>query len=121
MTELEVPDGSPLIGQSAMSCLLRKAHGLALLAIHRGGETPGYEHGLREIPFQAGDRLVVHTEWHNLARIVSNRDFVVVTTEYAHQEVRPQKVVPALCSLGAAAWIAQQILAFIGEVGSIQF
>jgi di/tricarboxylate transporter len=96
IAEIVIPPRSSLIGASAMSSWLRKIHGLSLLAIYRGGKTFGYEHGLREIPFQAGDTLVVHTQWNNLARLETNRDFVVVTTEYPHEEIRPHKVGPAL-------------------------
>ena len=44
------------------------------------------------MPFQAGDTLVVHTTWQNLARLTKDRNFVVVTTEYPHEELRPNKV-----------------------------
>ncbi len=102
IAEIVIPPRSSLIGETAMSSWLRKRYGLSLLGIYRGGETLGYEHGLREIPFQAGDTLVVHTQWNNLARLEKNRDFVVVTTEYPHEEIRPHKVGPALGFFGVA-------------------
>ena len=48
------------------------------------------------LPLQAGDALVVHTTWDGLARLESNRNFVVLTTEYPHEELRPHKVRAAL-------------------------
>ena len=48
------------------------------------------------MPLQAGDALVVHTTWDGLARLESNRNFVVLTTEYPHEELRPHKVRAAL-------------------------
>jgi di/tricarboxylate transporter len=44
------------------------------------------------MPFKAGDTLVVHTNWDSLARLEGDPNFVVVTTEYPHEEVRPNKV-----------------------------
>jgi di/tricarboxylate transporter len=44
------------------------------------------------MPFKAGDTLVVHTNWDSLTRLKNDPDFVVVTTEYPHEEVRPNKV-----------------------------
>ena len=44
----------------------------------------------------AGDALIVHTTWDALARLEKDRNFVVVTTEYPHEELRPHKVVSAL-------------------------
>jgi len=43
--------------------------------------------------FQAGDTLIVHTTWLALDRVSHDRDFVVVTTEYPHEEkLRPEKL-----------------------------
>ena len=39
--------------------------------------------------------MVVHTAWNALARIEKDRNFVVVTTEYPREELRPHKVIPA--------------------------
>ena len=46
--------------------------------------------GLEE--FHAGDMLVAHTRWDNLMRIKRDPDFVVVTTDFPQDELRPQKV-----------------------------
>ena len=62
---------------------LRKVYGLALVALHRGGETFREGDGVRRMPFHAGDALVVHTTWEALARLTGNRDFVIVTTASA--------------------------------------
>jgi di/tricarboxylate transporter len=45
---------------------------------------------------QARRHPVVHTTWVDLARLEKDRDFVVVTTEYPHEELRPHKVPMAL-------------------------
>lgn len=92
IAELVVPPGSQLIGKSARDLWMRKTYGLAIIAMHRNGETLSEEHGVRDLPFQAGDALVVHTTWSNLAHLENDRNFVVVTTEYPHEELRPQKL-----------------------------
>jgi di/tricarboxylate transporter len=82
---------------------MRKTYGLSLLAMYRGGETITREGGgVRDTPFQSGDALVVHTTWADLARLESNRDFVIITTEYPHEESRPHKLNFALLFFGIA-------------------
>jgi di/tricarboxylate transporter len=93
IAEVVIPPGSKLIGKTAVELWLRKTYGLALLALHRGGETIQGGHGIRDIPFQAGDTLVGHIMWRALERLDDDRDFVVVTTEYPHEEkLRPNKL-----------------------------
>ena len=82
---------------------MRKTYGLSLLAIHRSGQTITREgEGVRDTKLQAGDYLIVHTAWSDLTRLKKNRDFVVVTTEYPHEELRPKKVPYALFFFGVA-------------------
>lgn len=92
VAEVVIPPGSQLIDKSARDVWLRKTYGLAMVALHREGETLSAGEGIRDLPFQAGDTLVVHTLWDNLDRIVKDKNFVVVTTEYPHEEIRPHKV-----------------------------
>lgn len=92
VAEVVIPPGSQLIDKSARDIWLRKVYGLAMVALHREGETLGAGEGIRDLPLQAGDTLVVHTLWTNLDRITKDKNFVVVTTEYPHEETRPHKV-----------------------------
>jgi di/tricarboxylate transporter len=96
VAEVVIPPGSQLIGKSARDVWMRKTYGLAMVALHRRGETLREGDDIRNLPLEAGDTLVVHTSWEALARLESNRDFVVVTSEYPHEETRPQKVGYAL-------------------------
>ncbi len=102
IAEVVIPPGSELIGKSARDVWLRKTYGLAMVALHRGDETLREDDDIRDLPFQAGDALVVHTTWDALAHLESDRNFVVLTTEYPHEETRPQKLVPALVFFGIA-------------------
>lgn len=92
IAEVVIPPGSSLVGKSARDVWLRKRYGIAMIALHRDGETLREGDDIRSIPFQGGDTLVVHTTWDSLARLEKDRDFVVVTTEFPHEELRPQKV-----------------------------
>ena len=78
---------------------MRKTYGIAMIGLHRDGETMREGDDIRSMPFHAGDTLVVHTAWIALERIQKDRDFVVVTTEFPHEEqLRPDKILPALIS-----------------------
>jgi di/tricarboxylate transporter len=66
---------------------------LSLLAINCGGETITREGGgVRDTALQSGDALVVHTTWADLSHLEQNPNFVVLTTEYPHEELRPHKI-----------------------------
>jgi len=92
IAEVVIPPGSQLIGKTARDVWMRKTYGLAMMALHRNGETTRGGDGIRDMPLQAGDTLVVHTSWDALTRLKSDRNFVIVTTEYPHEESRPNKV-----------------------------
>ena len=103
VAEVVIPPDSSLIEKKAREIRMRKTHGLGLLAIHRGGETLSLvqtdEHvatDIAEVPFKAGDTLVAFTAWENLARLEQSRDFVVVTSDYPKEELRPNKVIWAV-------------------------
>jgi len=92
IAEVVIPPGSTLIGKSAVDLWMRKTYGLATMAIHRGGETIREGDGVRNTPFQAGDTVLGHITWEALARLEKDRNFVVVTTEFPHEDLRPHKV-----------------------------
>lgn len=93
IAEVVIPPSSSLIGKSSVDVWMRKTYGLAILAIHRNGETIREGDGVRDLPLQAGDTLVGHIMWDALARLSKDtKNFVVVTTEYPHEETRPHKL-----------------------------
>jgi di/tricarboxylate transporter len=105
VAEVVIPPGSGLIGKSACDLWMRKAYGMAMIGLHRNGETLREGDDIRNMPFVAGDTLVVHTGWDALARIEKDNNFVVVTTEYPHEEARPHKILPALFFFGVALFL----------------
>ncbi|MDH5785741.1 MAG: SLC13 family permease [Chromatiales bacterium] len=97
IAEIVIPPGSSLIGKSARDLWMRKSYGLSLLAIHRGNEIINYKKGgVRDVPLKSSDTLMVHTLWSDLARIARDKNFLLITTEYPHEELRPHKLLPAL-------------------------
>ena len=99
VAEVVIPPGSSVIGQCPIDLRLRQSHGLSILAIHRGEETMSHveteDHPsthIGEVPLQAGDTLVVHVQWERLTRVKSDQDFVVVTSDFPQEELRPHKV-----------------------------
>ena len=105
IAEVVIPPGSSLIGKSAADVWMRKTYGLSIMAIHRGGETIREGSGVRDIPFQAGDTLVAYVMWDSLTRLKKDINFVVVTTEYPHEETRPHKLGFALIFFGIALFM----------------
>ena len=103
VAEIVVTPGSSIIGKCAHDVVFRKTYGASMLAIHRGEETLSLvsteDHEptqIAEVPFRAGDTIVILTTWEALTRLTQNRDFVVVTTDFPHEELRPKKVVWAV-------------------------
>ena len=99
IAELVIPPDSQLVGKCPRELQLRKTYGLSLLAIHRGEETLSHveteDHeptAIGLVEFKPGDMLVSHTRWDNLTRIKQNSDFIVVTSDFPQEELRPQKV-----------------------------
>jgi di/tricarboxylate transporter len=92
IADVVIPPGSALIGKSARDLWMRKTYGIAMVALHRDGETLREGDDIRNLPLEAGDTLVVHTSWDALVRLQTDKNFVVVTTEFPHEETRPHKV-----------------------------
>ena len=99
IAEIVIPPESKLVGKSPRELVLRKTYGLSLLAIHRGEETLSHvetdEHkptAIGLVEFQVGDMLVAHTRWDNLTRLKDDRDFVIITSDFPQEELRPHKV-----------------------------
>ena len=92
IAEIVIPPGSSLIGKSALDIWMRKTYGLAMVALHRDGETFVEGENIRQMPFETGDTLLAFTTWRALAHLEGNRNFVIVTADYPREETRPHKV-----------------------------
>jgi di/tricarboxylate transporter len=123
VSEIVIPPGSKVIGKSMADIRMRKTYGISVLAMHRVGETQRTKLG--DIKFQAGDTLIIHTQWEDLARLQKDRNFVVVTTDFPHEELRPHKVNWALLFFAIALGLVLftdlrlSVALLVGAVGMI--
>ncbi|PJK11599.1 SLC13 family permease [Lysobacteraceae bacterium NML95-0200] len=88
IAEVVIPPNSPFIGKSASELQLRKQSRLSLLAVNRDKEV--IREDVRKLPLKAGDMLVLHSIWRDLASAAAKKDFVVVT-DFPKSEQRPHK------------------------------
>jgi di/tricarboxylate transporter len=93
ISEVVIPPGSRLIGQTIGEARLRKRYGISVLAINRRGEI--LTDNIREETMEVGDCLVSHSTWRDLSAVQREKDFIVAT-DIPKEEQRPQKVGLAL-------------------------
>jgi len=107
ISEAVIPPTSSFIGRTQAELRLRKRFGISLLAINR--ERQVYRRDIRQLPLRAGDMLVFHSVWTDLAQGGQNRDFVVVT-DYPKAEQRPHKLRWAIGVFGVSMALALSTL-----------
>ena len=103
ISEAVVPPTSRLIGKSASELRLRQQLGISLLAINRDKQV--IREDVRSLPLRAGDMLVFHSMWQDLANAAQSRDFAVVT-DYPKAEQRPHKFKIAMVIFAVTILIA---------------
>jgi di/tricarboxylate transporter len=103
ISEAVVPPTSRFIGKSARELRLRHQAGISLLAINRDKQV--IREDVRSMPLRAGDMLVFHSIWQDLARAAESRDFAVVT-DYPKGEQRPHKFKIAMAIFAVTIVIA---------------
>ncbi|HHW4672707.1 MAG TPA: SLC13 family permease, partial [Xylella fastidiosa subsp. pauca] len=86
--EVLIPPNSRFIDKTSTELRLRKQMGISLLAINRDKHV--IREDVRNVPLRAGDMLVLHSLWQDLAQAAESRDFVPVT-DYPKGEQRPHK------------------------------
>jgi di/tricarboxylate transporter len=97
ISEVVIPPGSRLVGQTIGDARLRTRYGISVLAINRRGEI--LTENLRDQVLETGDCLVSHSTWRDLSAVARERDFIVAT-DIPKEEQRPQKVAHALLFFG---------------------
>lgn len=103
ISEAVIPPNSRFIGKAQADLQLRKRYGISLLAINRDSHI--WREDIRRMPMKAGDLLVFHSIWTDLAQAAEKRDFVVVT-DYPKAEQRPHKFWHALAMFALALGLA---------------
>jgi len=102
ISEVVIPPGSRLIGQTIGEARLRQRFGISVLAVNRREEIIRQQ--LREQTLQVGDCLVSHSTWRDLANVARDKDFIVAT-DIPKEEQRPQKVLHALAFLALSLYL----------------
>src|SRR6476619_535650 len=103
ISEAVVPPTSHYIGKTAAELQLRKQRGISLLAVNR--ERNVINQNVRKLPVRAGDMLVLHSVWTDLAQAAASKDFVIVT-DYPQGEQRPHKFKIAMAIFAVTILIA---------------
>jgi di/tricarboxylate transporter len=93
ISEVVIPPGSRLTGQTVAAAQLRHRYGISVLAVNRRGEV--LTDDIRELELETGDCLVSHSTWRDLSSVSREKDFIVAT-EIPKEEQRPHKVTHAL-------------------------
>ncbi len=89
ISEVVIPPGSRLVGQTLGDAKLRRRYGISVLAVNRRGKI--LTEGVRDLMLETGDCLVSHSTWRDLSTVARERDFIVAT-DIPKEEQRPQKV-----------------------------
>lgn len=103
ISEAVVPATSQFIGKNGRTLQLRRQMGLSLLAINR--DKAVLRENVRDVALRAGDMLVFHSIWTDLAEAAESKDLVVVT-DYPKGEQRPHKFKIAMAIFAVAMLLA---------------
>ncbi|HEX5352933.1 MAG TPA: SLC13 family permease [Rhodanobacteraceae bacterium] len=95
ISEVVIPPLSKFIKQQVGELRLRKRYGISVLAVNHGDQVTRGE-DVRKVSLRAGDSLVLHSYWRDLALAAESRDLVPVTDVPLGEEQRPGKVRYAL-------------------------
>lgn len=98
IAELVIPPDSFLVGKSIGEVGFRRRYGTRVLAVYRVDHV--IDENLAELVFQAGDTVIVHARWQDLAQVSTN-DFAIVT-DFPRETFRPNKLVFAALSFALA-------------------
>jgi di/tricarboxylate transporter len=89
ISEVVIPPVSRFIKQTVADLRLRKRFGISVLAITRGDQV--FRDDVRGVSLRAGDTVVLHSNWHDLALAAEDKDLVVVT-DIPKEQQRPGKI-----------------------------
>ena len=122
IAEAVVPPTSRFIKQEVGELRLRKRFGISVLAVYRGEEV--FREDVRKTALRAGDTLVLHGFWRDLAMASEERDIAVIT-DYPKEDHRPAKIWHAVAffalamGLGLFTDIKLSVAMMTGAVGML--
>ncbi len=107
LTDVLIPEGSSLIGQSLHNSRLQRRFDVDVLEMHRGHES--FTAPLADVPLQAGDRLLLRCNRENLLRLQQEQTITLAPIEDQEDDIRelggqspsPQRVVEVLLPDGS--------------------
>jgi di/tricarboxylate transporter len=111
LTDVLIPEGSELIGQSLHNSRLQRRFDVDVLELHRGAQT--FTAPLADLNLQAGDRLLLRCNKENLLRLQqehtvalaaagdSDDDFRELSDQGSSQSSSPMRVVEVLLPNGS--------------------
>lgn len=124
LCEAVIPPSSSLIGHELRELHMRRNYELHVLALYRDQKVyRGNE--LNDLVLRSGDTLGIFCEWEALSDFHKNPDFVVLTTSYPREEIRPKKIGYALFFFILAVFLivgggySVSVGLFLGAVGMI--
>jgi di/tricarboxylate transporter len=89
ISEVVIPPVSRFIKHTVGELRLRKRFGISVLAVNRGDQV--FRDDVRGVNLRAGDTVVLHSNWRDLALASEDKDLVVVT-DIPKEEQRPGKI-----------------------------
>ncbi len=89
ISEVVIPPVSRFIKHTVGELRLRKRFGISVLAVTRGEQV--FRDDVRGVSLRAGDTVVLHSNWRDLALAAEDKDLVVVT-DIPKEEQRPGKI-----------------------------
>jgi di/tricarboxylate transporter len=89
ISEVVIPPVSRFIKHTVGELRLRKRFGISVLAVNRGEQV--FRDDVRGVSLRAGDTVVLHSNWRDLALAAEDKDLVVVT-DIPKEEARPGKI-----------------------------
>lgn len=89
ISEVVIPPVSRFIKHTVAELRLRKRFGISVLAVTRGDQV--FRDDVRGVSLRAGDTVVLHSNWRDLALASEDKDLVVVT-DIPKEEQRPGKI-----------------------------
>jgi len=108
--EIVIPPSSSLVGKPLRALHLRRNQGIQMLAVHRGKKVR-HRKELRKVTLKPGDTLCAYCRWTALDSLSSEPDFVLITSDFPHDSLRPNKLPYALGFLGISL-----LLMFFGHM-----
>lgn len=91
LSEAVIPPSSRLIGKELRELHMKRNYQLHVIALYRG-QTVYQGEDLKNLILRSGDTLGIFCRWEALAEFHKNPDFVVLTTSYPREEIRPKKM-----------------------------